>query len=338
MKQLGRYSGISALALIVLAVISARGSEGIATKPLPRIAILDDCDPVFKGKAAYGDNLTAITGDGQMSFRVSGLNGCETIGCNHQIAIDVERGWIWVSETVTKRVLKYDFTGKQLLSLPISANALAVDTKTGYVWILVSNGTIHSPTTEIVDADGQHIQTCAFGGFDIAYDAAHHCVWLAGENLVKANADNFAKISQQRIASWSAASLAVNTSTGGVWIAVRQHPGVPGSHNEVLGFDSEGILQHSIPLGQSTPFHVAVNPKDGSVWITQLHSELLCCTSEGKVDIVFPIQPLAAEVDSETGDVWMVLEDEVVRVNPKGETLWRVKHASRTNSAWIGTY
>src|SRR5438105_3395983 len=55
------------------------------------ILVLDDCDPDYKGKAAYADNLTFLDGSGRVVFRVSGLNNCESIGSNRMVAADPAR-------------------------------------------------------------------------------------------------------------------------------------------------------------------------------------------------------------------------------------------------------
>jgi hypothetical protein len=52
-----------------------------------------------------------------------------------------------------------------------------------------------------------------------------------------------------------------------VWVAVRQHPQVPGSSNRLLKFDADGKPLLAIDLGQKSPFRLSVDGKDGSVWV-----------------------------------------------------------------------
>src|SRR5262249_32057985 len=74
-------------------------------KPSGGVIVLDDCDPEFKGKSAYEDNLTFLAASGKLRARVSGLNVCEEIGSPNRVAIDVKRKRVWVAETVGKRLL-----------------------------------------------------------------------------------------------------------------------------------------------------------------------------------------------------------------------------------------
>src|SRR5688572_10443638 len=99
-------------------------------KPPPGrgVFVLDDCDPEFKGKERYADNLSYYRADGQLVFRVTGFNIAGSIGCQHKVAVDQQRRAVWVCDEVSRRVRKFDFSGKELHAISeIHSHALAVD-------------------------------------------------------------------------------------------------------------------------------------------------------------------------------------------------------------------
>jgi hypothetical protein len=158
------------LAAALLAVPD--GAAAPVPAPKGGVLVLDDCDPDFRGKDEYADNLSSIDGAGKVVFRVSGLNNCQSIGSNHMIAVDPKRGWVWVAENVGHRVRKYDRSGKELLVLrDVQASALAIDPENGDLWAVTTTGTIKGDKTVVFDAEGRQRASHAVSGFDIAYDA-----------------------------------------------------------------------------------------------------------------------------------------------------------------------
>lgn len=298
------------------------------------VLVLDNCDPVFKDKIVYEDNLSSISPIGKLLFRVSGLNNCESIGSNHMIASDVKRGWVWIIENVGHRIHKYDQAGKELLVLnDIQASALAVDPDTGDLWILTSKGTIYGEKTVVFDAQGSQKIVHDVSGFDIAYDRKSKSFWIAGRNLAKVKQGEV--VVHKQITTWCASSLAVHSITGMVWVAVRRHEQVPNSRNELLGFDNDGELQKTIALDDGMPFHVSVDPRDGAVWLTLFRHSVRRYTAEGKLDAEHELKALTAESDARSGGVWIVSSEETVLLSRMGEALFRVKHKGETSQAWI---
>src|SRR6516225_2376560 len=101
------------VAPIAVAVLVAATAGG---KPAPRgkpggIVVLDNCDPEYKGKETYEDNLSFLDAGGKLRSRVSGLNIAEEIGSPHRVAVDAERERVWVAEMVGNRLLQYDLAG-----------------------------------------------------------------------------------------------------------------------------------------------------------------------------------------------------------------------------------
>src|SRR5262249_14512864 len=149
-----------------------------------------NCDPQFRGKATYECNLSSISPSGKLTFRVSGFNNCESIGSNHMVATDPARGWIWTLENVGHRIRKFDRKGKQLLTIEdVKGSALAVDPKTGNLWVVSSRGNIQGDKTLVFSARGMVLATYDVSGWDIAYDKKGKAFWICGPKLAKVSAD-----------------------------------------------------------------------------------------------------------------------------------------------------
>jgi hypothetical protein len=329
--------GSALAALILCASIVPDGSSAPAPRPREGIVVLDDCDPDFRGKVVYQDNLTFIDPAGKLGFRVEGLNCCESIGSNHMIAGDPKRGWVWVVENVGHRIRKFDRDGKELLVLEnIHASALAVDPFTGDLWVLTSTGTIHGEKTVVFDANGHQLAVHDVSGWDIAYDRKSKSFWIAGQNLAKVSDGKV--VVQKRITTWCASSLAVHPASGRVWVAVREHSQVANSRNELLAFDNDGNLQQTIALGDKGPFHVSIDGRDGAVWLTLFGQSVRRYTEEGKLDGEHKMHALTAEADPRGRGAWVVTPEETVLLNRKGERSSHVKHKRKTTQAWIAAW
>lgn len=339
MKQDRIGFGFLLLVLIFAASFAASGKTAPAPpRPKTGILVLDNCDPIYKGKEKYEDNLSSISSEGKIAFRVSGLNNCESIGSNHMVADDPKRGVIWVLENVGHCIRKFDRSGKELLVVKdLDASALAVDAESGNLWVLTTKGTIYGDNTVVFDSKGKQIAVHNVSGWDIAYDQKSKSFWIAGRNLAKVNVAGEVLVNKQ-ITTWYASSLAVDPTRGTVWVAVRRHPQVINSNNEFLSFDNEGDLQKTIALGEKDPFHVSVASRDGAVWLTLFRTGLQRYTAKGELDGEHEINALAAESDARTGGVWVVTREETLLLNRKFDVSFRVKHKAPTSQAWIAEW
>lgn len=335
MKGWNVWLGFSLAVLGLAQVIVPRG----ATAPAPAridggILVLDDCDPDYKGKAAYEDNLSSISPAGKLLFRITGLNNCESIGGNHMIASDRKRGWLWIIELAGGRIHKYDRTGKELLVLnDIKSSALAVDPDTGDLWVLTRRVSIYGDKTVVFDSKGKQRAVYDVSGFDIAYDGKSKSFWIAGSNLAKVRQGKV--IVNKQIATWLASSLTVHPVTGMVWVAVRRHPQVLNSKNELLSFDNNGNLRKTILLEDAAPYHVSVDARDGAVWLTLVGQSVHRYTADGKLDAEHELNALAAESDARSGGVWVATPEETMLMSRKGDIPFRVRHKGITSQAWI---
>ncbi|HVK18698.1 MAG TPA: hypothetical protein VM533_17330 [Fimbriiglobus sp.] len=327
----------------LLGLVALAGTAGgmVPAAPVPKgrppsagVFVLDNCDPDYKGKAAYEDNLSAIDPSGKLVFRTPGLNQCESIGSNRLVANDPIRGRVWALEIVGHRVHQYDRTGKDLLTVKdMQASAAAVDPDTGNLWVLTTKGTIYGERTVVLDGRGKQVAAYDAKGYDIAYDKKCKAFWVASKTLTKVSAVDGTILTTQPVAAWCASSVDVHPVTGQVWVAVRDHPDVVNSRNQIVQCDNEGTLLRTIELGDADPFRVSVDSATGTAWVTILRKSVRRYSADGVLEAEYKLPALAAEAIP--GGVWVVTPEETVRLSGDGKTEVRVKHRSTTSQAWI---
>jgi DNA-binding beta-propeller fold protein YncE len=337
------FLGLGAAALTAAAVPALPDLARAVPARRPRrsapsgVIVLDDCDPDYKGKAAYEDNLSFFSAAGKLEARVSGLNVCEEIGSPHRIAVDVARQRVWVTETVGHRLLQFDLAGKQLRAIPnVQAYGVAVEPATGRVWVAGRTGRNPREAVRVFDQAGRELATHLLPCYDLVHDPRSNAFWMVERDLLKVSPAGEVLV-RQKVAQWFAVSVAVNPKTGAVWLVTRKHPQVV-SKNELLGFRNDGTLLHRVPLGDRTPFRVAVDARDGTVWVTDHGKAVLRFSAAGKLEAEHKLSALTAEVEAETGNLWVVTGTELLNVNRKGEVLLRARHRKSTTQAWIAAF
>ncbi len=333
-----RHSIRSILLILVvwLAYIGASKAEPESTLP-KGIFVLDDCDDQFKDKAKYEDHLTFVSAAGKVGFQVTGMNVCESVGCHHMIAVDAPRKCVWVSENVGDCIKKYDLDGKVATTFTVvGCGAIAVHPETGNIWALVStNGTITDGKTVVFDPNGRELMSYDAFGVDIAYSSKDNAFWIVGKNLAKIFVtDGFVDLSHQ-VAAWCGVSVDVDQKSGAVWVAVRDHPDVFGSKNQLLKLDRDGKQLADIAMGEKDPFQVSVDQRDGSVWMVNFNNSLEQFSSDGKHLMTWPVPAVAVQKDR-SGAIWAVTKTNIQKLNAQGEALLKLDLAGKTGQAWIG--
>ena len=335
---------------VCLATVSAFGEEplksgGESDQKASGVLVLDNCDPDYKGKDSYEDNLSCIDDDGKLKFRLSGFNNAESMASNHTIATDAQRGCFWVLENVGDRIRKFDWDGKELLTIKdIKAFAIAVEPETGNLWVIVSKGRIDEGQIEVFDGEGKLIATYTVGGWDIVYDPKGKAFWIAGKNLAKLDALNGKVAFNKQITSSCASSIDVNSKTGTVWVAVRRFANIADTANSLLEFDNDGNRIKTIDIGAGSkdhpmlPIHVSVDQENGSVWVTFYRYGVRRYSSTGELQMEHIMWALAAQANPESHGAWVVTPQQVVRISSDGTILNQVDNKSGTTFAWLATY
>jgi hypothetical protein len=170
----------------------------------------------------------------------------------------------------------------------------------------------------------------------MVYDEKAKAFWLADTDLVKVSLLGRV-LARVPVAGWCASSLAVNHKTGAVWVATRHHSAGLGK-NALVGFDNDGRRLHEVDLGTRTPFRVAVDSATGSVWLTIMRNMVLKFTADGKPNGERKVQALAADAEPGTGAVWVVTQEEVLKLDRTGKVVAKVPHKARTGQAWALAY
>src|SRR5205823_5376926 len=105
-------------------------------------------------------------------------------------------------------------------------------------------------------------------------------MWLVQKQLVKVSLDGKALV-RKDVADWFAVSVAVDPTSGDVWTVSRKYSEELGK-STLFCFDNDGKRRHAIELGELSPCKVAVNPRDGSVWVATFGDKLLHYDARGK--------------------------------------------------------
>lgn len=325
--------------VLIAAFLFAGGPGNLAAAPAlasPKgggVFVLDNCDPDFRGKESYADNISYIDGAGKVVFRVTGLNTCEMVGSNHQIAYDPARKRVWVAECVGRKIRQFDLDGKAVLTIKdIKPGAIAVDPETGNLWARRSDGQGGGDTV-VLDAMGKELRTLEAAGFDLAYDPKGKAFWFAGKRLTKVTATGKVLLNKD-ITTYTANSIAVHPDTGDVWVSVA-HPATPVFRHELLRFDIDGTLKVTIDFEGRACMHVTPDRKTGGIWVTLPKVGIRRYSRDGDLERERAIQALAAHSDPKSGDLWVVTKEETVRMTPDGEVKVRAKHPGPTTQAWV---
>jgi hypothetical protein len=310
-----------------------------ANEEVPRttgILVLDNCDDQFQGKKEYKDNLTLLDSVGKPTFRLSGFNNCESIGSSRMVAADSARKCIWVIENVAQRIRRFDFAGKETLTINgVHGSAIAVDAGTGNVWAIECGGRIGAGKTVVYDDKGKVVVTHSITGWDIVYDRKAKAFWIADRQLKKVGALKGDILFSKEISKFCASSVDIDSESGSAWVTVRETPNIAGSSNQLLKFDANGKALATIELGMKAPFHVSVDPKDGSVWVAHFGKSIERFSKDGKSEAEYPVAALTVQVDPDGGDIWVVTSMDVQKMTPNGDVTKRISHAGKTSQAWI---
>jgi len=316
-------------------VAVAPGAEAAAARPAS-VLVLDDCDPQFANKGHHEDNLTLFSPDTDIVFRASGFNAGAMSSSGRRVAVDRDRGGIWVIEDVARRIRRFDLAGRETLTIPgAGGNALAVDPETGHVWALVYTGPLSATRLVVYGADGRALATYPVGGDDIAYDPKSRAFWVASPALTKVSARDGAVLFTARTSGSVAASLAADPADGSVWVATRElTANFLQAHNRLYKFDAAGRPLADIDLGTRIPGQLSPDGA-GGVWLTVRLEGAARFQADGTPAGEIPAQAIAVQADPAGDTIWVVTPDETQKRTLAGAIVQRVPHVRHTWSASV---
>src|SRR5262249_21929085 len=144
------------------------------------LVILDNADPVDRGKTSYNDTLTLRDSAGSILWQKSGINTSNEHA--HSVAADPERTTIWVCEDGgSNRLLQYSLAGDLNFEKPdIQGWAVAIDPKTGNAWVLTNKNQYPGEKLVVFGPSGERLHDFDIKGIDIAYSTIEDCFWIVG--------------------------------------------------------------------------------------------------------------------------------------------------------------
>ena len=300
-----------------------------------RIALLNDSDRAYKGKEVYEDTVTLYDSRGEEQWQITGLNTSQTVGANHAIVYNPYDKSIWCTEFVGERLIKLGLDGKVVFEKKdMEPHTLAVDPKTGNVWVLTSEETIYGKNLVVLDPSGQTIHDWNHKGFDLAYSEKEDCFWVVGKTVLKLNKDGEVLFEWPEQFAWIAVSVSINNTDGSAWVIERRHSQVEDSRNRVWVFEPKGQVRRQIDLQDRGVSGAAVDSEHGVAWVTTSQG-ILKLGLGGEIEADIPIQGFSVCVEPDTGYIWISGRDGLLyRLNRNGDLVSRTE-APGNSQKWL---
>ena len=300
-----------------------------------KVAVLDNSDPAYNGRARYHDRVVVYDTSGKQQWEFDNLNTCETVGASHAIAWNVTDSSLWVTELVDDRLLKFDRGGAVVfVQEDVGAGALAIDPKSGNLWALTSEGTIYGKSLVVYRSDGELLDEWNIPGFDLAYSDFDDCFWVVGKKVSKVDRNGEIVHESETPFSWVAVSVDVQDSDGSAWVVERQHSQVNGSSARLHVFESTGEVRRKIDLQNSHPTCVAIDSRRRVAWVAS-GTGLLKLSFEGEILADVPVRSFSVCIEPDTGYVWVVgRENKIYRLDHQGRPVWSGKTVGESQK-WL---
>ena len=258
------------ISLLILASVLMLGprltlaSEEATNEAGAMVLVLENSDNNNKMSTfPHGDEVSLLNSKGELVRKYYGLeiqntySGCKKISASEDgrffVVCEYAPGKLTMYETATRREL---WTLWMDFSSAVFANNLIYAVNRNNVFAIDNTGSI--------------VKHSRIGGFDIAVDPKHDCLWIVGFDVKKCNLDLQmvfkAKLKLGHNHNTGAFSVDVNQD-GSVWIAEQNIFEKYGSKNQLVKRSLDGRIQTTVDLNFS-PIRVRINRSDGSVWTT----------------------------------------------------------------------
>lgn len=300
----------------------------------PAVVVADDTDPKYDNDEPRHDKLQALDSAGQVLWSVSGLNNAGSVGGTHGVVIDRKRAAIYVRESVSHRLSKFDLAGRKQWHLEgVESGCLGVDPTTGNVWCSVG-ATLNAGETVVFDPDGNEIASHPFRAIDMAYDPFTDSFWLVGYEVIKLSRSGEI-LFRERVRGWCCASVSVNSTNGQVWIAERDHPDIARSENRVWLRDSSGAVLKKTDLGKDDIYVIEYDPSTESALFSGYQRPLRRITAAGEISEVAEYSARGISAGVSQDSIWVSTRDAVLRINSDGAVQSTTKFSGESTTSWI---
>jgi hypothetical protein len=301
----------------------------------PALAVLDDTDQRYDARDAGDDRLRLLAADGKELWSQGGFRNAPYGGAGG-VAVDRQRGRIYVRENQLERVTALNLMGQKLWQVDqVSAATLALDEKTGNLWV-ASAAENNEGETVVLNPEGRDVAAFPFPATNIVYDPHSDAFWLVGQGIIKLSRDG-QLLYRTPTSPTMAPSLAVNPKDGSMWHVEYAHPQMPDTKNRLTIRNPDGTARKEIELGKEHALAIAFSPQDDAAWVAFYNVGVRRVSANGEISE--PSVPAARNVAvGPNGDVWVATEEAVIRLDASGREAARSPFHTRSNQAWMAAF
>lgn len=265
-------------ALICFALVTACSPAAApppeATQPAAPPAYvwaLDNAESSNEG--SMGDVLTLMDAHGSRILTLGGYGADETIGGYSGLAVSPAGDFVIVAELLADRLSRVGLDGQVAWVVETPMRGAAVSSS-GLVFAVRSGGHVSSGNSlAMLDAaTGAILNEVSYHGVDLVLDDARQAVWLIGPEIRRLGFDLAQQFEVDPI-GWTAVAADLLLD-GSIVVAERSHGDLAeGGANRILRVSPTGEVTVLAELDYM-PYDLAVNPLDGSYWVTELYQFL----------------------------------------------------------------
>jgi hypothetical protein len=215
----------------------------------------------------HGDVVSLLNSKGDLVKKYHGLEIQSTfIGCKKISASEDGRFFVVCENTPGKLTMYETASRRKLWTLwmdfesAVFANDLIYAVNRNNVFAIDNKGTI--------------VKHSRLGGFEIAVDPKHDCLWIVGFDVKKCNLDLELQFKTKlTLDANKTGALSVDVSPdGSIWIAEQNIHQEYGSRNRLVKRSLYGGILNKIDLDFS-PVRIRIDRFDGSIWTTGMRKE-----------------------------------------------------------------
>lgn len=245
-------------------------------------------------------------------------------------------GWDGVNKVMWSqdeegRLVRTDLEGKVLGERRLKKDEpkphkMAVDPKTGRVWMLTSAGTIYGADLKVFSKDGDLVTSYAQPGASIAYSEKDDCFWICGKKVRKVSREGKTLYERPEEAAWLFSRVAVAPWDGAAWVVEARHSQVAGSKDRIVIIEPDGRQRKTIDLPEGARSDLAFDARNRVAWATSSDG-VLKLSAEGETLACAPLDSGCVAVEPDTGCVWVGGRWGFYRLDPAGRLLWSREEA-----------
>ncbi len=260
---------LMAASIAILIPESSLASKEAPDETGTMLLVLDDCDSDNKlSTFPHGDEVSLLNSKGELVKKYHGLEIQSTFNGCKKISASEDGRFFVVCENVPDKLTMYETaTRRKLWSLWMNFNSAVFANDLIYA--------VNRNNLFAIDNKGTIVKHSRLGGFDIAVDPNHDCLWIVGSDVKKCNLDlqlDFKiRLALGRKNNAGAFSVDVNPD-GSVWIAEQNVFQKYGSKNQLVKRSPDGSVLKTVNLDFS-PIRLRIDRSDGSVWTTGRRKE-----------------------------------------------------------------